>query len=77
MDFITILGIIGTGLILVGFVGNRLRYWTAVSWSYVFLNSLGSAVLIYYSWAIQSYPFIVLNVVWLLFSINGMFRMKK
>jgi len=77
MDAITIVGIIGTGLVLVGFVGNRLSYWNAVSWPYVVINSLGSLVLVYYSWTIESYPFVVLNVVWLIFSVNGMFRIRK
>jgi hypothetical protein len=76
MDVITILGVVGTGLILVGFVGNRLSYWNAVSRTYVILNRLGSSVLIYYSWYIESYPFVVLNVVWLLFSLKDLFRSK-
>jgi hypothetical protein len=77
MDVITILGVVGTGLILVGFVGNRLSYWNAVSRTYVILNSLGSSVLIYYSWYIESYPFVVLNCVWFVSSLNGLLRRKK
>jgi len=77
MNLITLLGIIGASLVLIGFIGNRLRYWRSSSQSYVIINALGSGVLVAYSVIIESYPFIILNVVWLLFSINDVFRKRS
>ena len=74
MDTVTLLGIFGASLVLIGFVGNRLRYWQSDSRIYVFINAIGSGVLVGYSTIIESYPFIFLNVVWLLFSINDVFK---
>ncbi len=76
MNFITILGIIGASLVLIGFVGNRLRYWRADEGVYLFINAIGSGVLVVYSVIIESWPFVALNVVWLLFSVNDVFRRR-
>ena len=77
MNLITLLGIIGATLVLIGFVGNRLRYWRSSSHSYVAINAVGSLVLVVYSTIIESYPFVALNVVWLLFSVNDLFHWKR
>ena len=77
MNIVTLLGIFGATLVLIGFVGNRLRYWRSNSRSYVVINALGSLALVVYSTIIESYPFIVLNVVWLLFSVNDLFSKKN
>ena len=74
---ITVLGILGAALVLLGFVGNRLRYWQADSRAYIVINAVGSLILIVYSVLIDSYPFIILNAVWLLFSINDVFRKRR
>jgi hypothetical protein len=76
MDLITLVGIIGASLVLAGFVGNRLKYMQSDSSSYVVINAVGSLVLVGYSIFIESYPFVALNVVWLLFSVNDLFRRK-
>jgi len=74
MDVTTLMGIIGAVLVLLGFIGNRLRYWRADSMPYVVINAVGSGVLVVYSTLIESYPFVALNAMWLLFSINDFFR---
>jgi hypothetical protein len=74
MNLVTILGVVGASLILLGFVGNRLKYWQSDSLSYVVINALGSLVLIVYSTLIESYPFIALNIIWLLFSMNDIVK---
>lgn len=76
MDLVTLFGIIGANLVLVGFIGSRLKYWQADSMSYIALNAFGSLVLVAYSALIDSYPFILLNVVWLIFSVNDVFRRR-
>jgi|AntAceMinimDraft_6_1070360.scaffolds.fasta_scaffold06591_2 fucose permease len=77
MDLITLVGMIGASLVLAGFVGNRLKYWQSDSRSYVAINAVGSLVLVGYSIVIESYPFVALNVVWLLFSVNDLFRKRR
>jgi hypothetical protein len=77
MDALTLLGILGTTLIFIGFAGNRMRYWTASDKTYVVLNAVGSLLLIVYSYLIDSYPFIVLNAVWLIFSLKDLLSFKK
>jgi hypothetical protein len=77
MNLITLLGIIGSALVLIGFAGNRLRYWRSNSQLYVLLNAVGSGVLVAYSVIIESYPFVALNVVWLLFSVNDIFKTQR
>ena len=76
MDVITLIGVCGAALVLVGFVGNRLLYWQADAFLYLALNTVGSLVLIGYSVIIDSYPFIVLNLIWFLFSVNDVFQRK-
>jgi len=76
MDLITLVGMIGASLVLAGFVGNRLKYVQSDSHSYVVINAVGSLVLVGYSIVIESYPFVALNVVWLLFSVNDLFRRR-
>ena len=76
LDLITITGILGAALVLLGFVGNRIRWWSANDEIYVRINAAGSVILIGYSYWIGSYPFVILNVVWLLFSLKDLFRSK-
>jgi hypothetical protein len=76
LNLVTIVGVIGASLVLLGFVGNRLRWWSARDQMYVRINAVGSLVLIGYSYWIDSYPFVILNVVWLLFSLKDLFRSK-
>jgi hypothetical protein len=77
MNLVTILGVVGASLILLGFIANRLKYWQSDSLSYVVINALGSLVLIVYSTLIESYPFIALNIIWLLFSVNDIVKRSR
>jgi len=76
LDLVTIVGVFGAAFVLLGFVGNRVRWWSASDQIYVRINAVGSLVLIGYSYWISSYPFVVLNVVWLLFSLKDLFRSR-
>jgi len=76
LNLVTIVGVVGASFVLLGFVGNRLRWWSAGDQMYVRINAVGSLVLIGYSYWIDSYPFVILNVVWLLFSLKDLFRSK-
>jgi len=76
LSLVTIVGVCGAAFVLLGFVGNRMRWWSANDQVYVRINAIGSLILIGYSYWIDSYPFVVLNVVWLLFSIKDLFRSR-
>ena len=73
MDYITLVGVVGAGTILVGFLLNQTGKVTAQSWSYDAINVLGSLLLVVYAYLLGSYPFVVLNVVWLVVSARGLF----
>lgn len=63
-DLYTIIGIIGTSIILVSFLLNQFGKWPAESRSYDVSNAIGSAVLIGYAVLLESIPFLILNAVW-------------
>ncbi|MBT6143128.1 hypothetical protein HOH51_01300 [bacterium] len=70
--YIEILGVIGMLLILVAFTMNQLQKWTHESLAYDLVNFLGSVLLVYYAFVLQSVPFIVLNLVWALVSLKDL-----
>jgi len=77
MDYITLVGVIGAGIILTGFLLNQLGTLTAESRMYDCLNIVGALLLIMYAVLLDSYPFIILNTVWMLVSIHGLWGTRK
>ena len=67
-------GIIGTALILIGFILNQIGVWKTSSFSYDLINLFGGAVLIYYALLLSSIPFLVLNTVWVVVSLKDVLR---
>ncbi len=67
--YATTIGILGVGAILVAFLMNQTGKWNREDLAYDFLNLLGAALLVWYSVLIASYPFIVLNGIWALYSL--------
>ncbi|MDY6777828.1 MAG: hypothetical protein SVU32_04120 [Candidatus Nanohaloarchaea archaeon] len=59
-----VIGTSGMLLLLVAFVLNLLKKMTQDSVTYNVLNLVGGALLIYYAYALNSYPFLVLEAVW-------------
>lgn len=60
-----IIGICGMIFILVAFVLDEFfKAWQQNSIRYNILNLIGSLLLLYYAYAIDSWPFIILNLVW-------------
>lgn len=76
MDIVTIIGVAGAGLVLIAFIGNELGRLSTTSRWYDTLNIVGSGLLIYYAYQLESWPFILLNSVWLLFSLKDIVRSK-
>lgn len=82
LDAYNIIGFIGALVLMVGFIMNQLGKWEITDFEYDFINLIGAAVLSVYAWQIESYPFLVLFVVWTLFSIkdvvwDGFVNIKK
>lgn len=69
------IGIIGMLLLLISFVTEVLRLLHRAHVIYLLLNFLGSAAMTYYAFVINSWPFLVLNGVWALFSLYGLIRL--
>ncbi len=74
MDTLTLVGIIGTGIILISFVLNQLGKWSAESRSYGTANAVGSLILVGYAVMLDSIPFIILNSVWFVVSFRDVVR---
>ena len=53
---------------LIAFVLNLVKKMTQDSISYNVLNIAGGAFLVYYAYALNSMPFLLLNAVWALFA---------
>ncbi len=61
----TIIGIIGMVFILAAFILIEVSgYLTRDSKWYNIMNILGSVFLIFYAYALSSWPFLILNAVW-------------
>ncbi len=59
------IGIFGMVFILVAFVLDEFfKAWQQNSIRYNILNLVGSLLLLYYAYAINSWPFIILNGLW-------------
>lgn len=64
MDIVTLIGVAGATAILVAFTMNQLGKWNTESRLYDGVNALGGGLLVVYSYLIESWPFLVLNIVW-------------
>jgi len=59
--------------ILVGFIKNEYHQWSEDDLIYDAVNAFGSLLLILYAYMLNSWPFIILNLVWFLISFRDMF----
>lgn len=66
-------GIVGMFLILLAFLMNQFHRWKTDSLIYDLVNVIGSLLLMVYAIFLNSYPFIILNLIWLLFSLRDVF----
>jgi len=65
MNLITIIGSLGALLILIAFIMNQLHKWKEDYLIYDLVNLIGSLLLVIYAIILTSYPFLILNLVWL------------
>jgi hypothetical protein len=73
MDIYYGLGIFGAGLILLAFIFRKNKKYGVSTKPYLWLNLLGSLFLVIYAWEGQVWPFVVLNGVWFIDSLRGIF----
>ncbi|UZE93547.1 MAG: hypothetical protein IB618_02095 [Candidatus Pacearchaeota archaeon] len=63
-----IIGFIGMFLILLAFFMNQIHKWKTKNPIYDIVNFCGALLLIIYSYLIKSWPFLILNLIWLVVS---------
>jgi len=69
---VTIIGFSGMAVVLFAFLMNQARKWSTESLTYDSVNLLGSALLMFYSLYLKSYPILTLNTIWAIFSARDM-----
>ncbi len=62
-------GITGVAIITLAYLLNLFRFLHKEHDVYLWMNIVGAAVLTYYSFQINNMPFIVLNILWALFTL--------
>lgn len=65
-----IFGTSGAVIVLAAFLLNQTKRLTTESFTYDFLNFIGSVVLLIYAITIASYPFVAINIIWGGFSLK-------
>lgn len=68
MDIVLVIGASGMSLLLIAFVLNLFKKIMQNSIVYNVFNIIGSALLVYYAYILNSIPFIILEAVWALFA---------
>jgi hypothetical protein len=58
------IGFLGMAMILIAFIMNQLHRWHDDDLIYDSFNAIGALLMVYYSFTISSYPFLILNAVW-------------
>ena len=64
MDLELIVGITGMVVILVAYLLEQFEKVSPTNKGYILANLIGGVLLIFYSWYLNSIPFIILNAVW-------------
>ncbi len=70
MNITEIIGASGATLILIAFIFEQTHRWKDTDLKYDAVNLLGSVLLIAYAVLLHSYPFLVLNGVWVIVSLR-------
>ncbi len=76
MSYNDIIGTIGVGLILVAFFCNTFGIIQREGKLYFILNILGAGIACYASFLISYWPFVMLEGVWTIVSVVGLFKTK-
>ena len=68
IDPTVIIGIIGMIFLLTAFALNLFKKVTQDSSIYNLFNIVGAGLLAYYAYALNSIPFLILEIIWILFA---------
>lgn len=68
MTLLELIGWLGAGSLLLAFGLNVFGKIQATSKAYLLLNLVGSALLLYNAWMNEAFPFVAVNLVWVIFS---------
>lgn len=74
--FLQLLQILGAGMILAAFALAQLRRLEQTSFVYLVLNLVGSALLGVLAYQAQQWGFVLLEVVWAVVSLLGLYRRR-
>lgn len=74
VDLSVIAGIGGMSILLVMFILNETKKLSPEATLYDAGNAAGAFLLVYYAFALKSWPFLILNSVWGLFSFYDFIR---
>jgi threonine/homoserine/homoserine lactone efflux protein len=69
MDIALVVGAAGMSVLLLAFVLNLFKKIMQDSVIYNALNIVGSGLLIYYAYVLNSTPFLILEITWALFAV--------
>ena len=69
IDITTAAGIAGMSIILALFILNETKKLSPETTLYDAANAVGACLLVYYAFTLKSWPFLILNSVWGLFSL--------
>ena len=77
IDFTVTIGIIGMIFLLTAFASNLFKKITQDSLIYNISNIIGAGLLAYYAYALNSIPFLILEIFWILFAIYKLIFFNK
>lgn len=71
-----ILGIAGLIIITLAYLLNLFNVLNRKHFVYLWMNIIGAVILTYYAFQIDDLPFIILNIVWALFTLIDFIKIK-
>lgn len=77
MDYVLGIGLAGMTLILIGFVLNVTKHLKSDDLAYLLMNFFGSGLLIWYAVLTDSLPFLILNIVWIVYAAWGLWKRAR
>ncbi len=77
INFAVIIGIIGMIFLLTAFALNLFKKITQDSLIYNIFNIIGAGFLAYYAYILNSIPFLILQVIWILFAVYKLIFFNK
>lgn len=72
-----VIGAIGLGLLIFAFILNHGKHKKRFTFTYNGLNFIGSLMLVYYAYTINSIVFIILNITWAFFALYFIVKRVK